>query len=51
MTNRMTGTFYGEDHGMVVGTVNTEIVIGTYEAVKDGGHAVGRRTKGQIPSL
>ena len=30
--NRMTGTFYGDDHGTVVGTVNTAIVIGTYEA-------------------
>lgn len=32
--NRMTGTFYGEDHGTVVGTVNTAIVIGTYEATE-----------------
>ena len=30
--NRMTGTFYGDDHGTVVGTVNTQIVIGTYRA-------------------
>ena len=30
--NRMTGTFYGDDHGTVVGTVNTAIVIGTYQA-------------------
>lgn len=32
--NRMTGTFYGGDHGTVVGTVNTQIVIGTYQAEK-----------------
>ncbi len=32
--NRMTGTFYGPDHGTVVGTVNTAIVIGTYEATE-----------------
>ena len=32
--NRMTGTFYGDDHGTVVGTVNTQIVIGTYQAEK-----------------
>jgi len=34
--NRMTGTFYGDDHGTVVGTVNTAIVIGTYQAEKNG---------------
>ena len=32
--NRMTGTFYGDDHGTVVGTVDTAIVIGTYQASK-----------------
>ena len=32
--NRMTGTFYGEDHGTIVGTVDTAIVIGTYQASK-----------------
>lgn len=32
--NRMTGTFYGDDQGTVVGTVNTQIVIGTYQADK-----------------
>ena len=32
--NRMTGTFYGADHGTVVGTVNTAVVIGTYQAEK-----------------
>lgn len=32
--NEMTGTFYGPDHGTVVGTVNTAIVIGTYEATE-----------------
>lgn len=32
--NRMTGTFYGDDHGTVVGTVDTAIVIGTYQAEK-----------------
>ena len=33
--NRMTGTFYGDEHethGTVIGTVNTQIVIGTYRA-------------------
>ncbi len=34
--NRMTGTFYGDDHGTIVGTVNTAIVIGTYQAEKNG---------------
>ena len=34
--NRMTGTFYGGDHGTVVGTVNTQIVIGTYRADNTG---------------
>ena len=32
--NRMTGTFYGDDHGTIVGTVDTAIVIGTYQAEK-----------------
>ena len=37
--NRMTGTFYGDDHGTVVGTVNTAVVIGTYEATQtEDGH-------------
>lgn len=33
--NRMTGTFYGADHGTVVGSVNTAIVIGTFQAEKE----------------
>ena len=39
--NRMTGTFYGDDHGTVVGTVNTAVVIGTYRAehTEDTGHS------------
>ena len=37
--NRMTGTFYGDDHETVVGTVNTAVVIGTYEATPpENGH-------------
>ena len=32
--NKMTGTFYGDDHGTVVGTVDTAVVIGTYQAEK-----------------
>ena len=37
--NRMTGTFYGDDHETVVGTVNTAVVIGTYEATQtEDGH-------------
>jgi hypothetical protein len=32
--NRMTGTFYGADHGTVAGTVNTQAVIGTFQAEK-----------------
>ena len=39
--NRMTGTFYGDDHETVVGTVNTQVVIGTYRAdhTEDTGHS------------
>ena len=32
--NRMSGTFYGADHGTVAGTVNTQAVIGTFQAGK-----------------